>query len=106
MIEAELTINIPLLDSEKHLQAGIINRVGKKIIPTLKRVTPVRTGKLKAGWESIIVDTTVLITNDVPYAGYVENGTRYFQGRGMIRQLKSRFQDILIEETEKAYATL
>ena len=50
-------------------------------IKEIKSWTPVRTGDLKRAWryES---DT---IYNDMPYASFVENGTRFFEGYYMVR---------------------
>lgn len=52
----------------------------------LRDVTPVRTGRLRSGWRVSAVGSTLSVTNNVPYAGYVENGTRKMRARSMANQ--------------------
>ena len=51
----------------------------KKAIAAAKAATPVRTGRLKAGWR-LIGDQLV---NDMPYGGYVNDGTPRMAARDM-----------------------
>ena len=46
--------------------------------------TPVRTGRLRAGWNIAHLDgDSAMITNDVPYAGFVDAGTPHMYPRDM-----------------------
>jgi hypothetical protein len=58
--------------------------------------TPVRTGRLAAGWKvSHYGGTEWLVTNEVPYAKHVEFGTRHAPPVGMLgrafSQAKARY---------------
>lgn len=46
--------------------------------------TPVRTGALQAGWETVPTDVGFQLTNDMDYAIYVEAGTPHMAPRGMV----------------------
>jgi hypothetical protein len=58
------------------------------ILALAKKFTPVVTGRLKAGWKKVIKATcpygnpqkTIIIENRVPYAHFVEYGTRLMKG--------------------------
>lgn len=66
--------------------AGIRDSSARRILTKTKQATPVKTGTLKEGWELEKTDKdTVTVKNDVPYAGYVENGTPKMDGRFMLR---------------------
>jgi hypothetical protein len=62
---------------------GAIDRglydLGTAAVRRLANATPVRTGRMRAGWRSTLVPTRsqMRITNLAPYAGYVTGGTRY-----------------------------
>jgi hypothetical protein len=53
--------------------------LGQDGVRLLANATPVRTGRMRAGWRSTLVPTrhALRITNVVPYAGFVTGGTRY-----------------------------
>lgn len=59
--------------------------------------TPVRTGNLKNNIDS---DSTSIF-DDAPYAGFVEGGTVYFEGRFMLEnslgEIEEEFIDNLID---------
>ena len=65
---------------------NITQRSARRIYSAARRTTPVQTGTLKAGWE-IIKDGRAKYTvkNEVPYAGFVENGTPKMDGSFMLR---------------------
>lgn len=49
--------------------------------------TPTETGRLAGGWKVELVDgTRWVVTNDVPYARYVEFGTKYVAPAAMLGQ--------------------
>lgn len=59
----------------------------KRAVAFIKSVTPVRTGRLQAGWKlSDLGGEQAMITNDVPYAGYVNDGTPRMAPRDMTGQ--------------------
>jgi len=51
--------------------------------------TPVDTGRLKAGWETKVRPSEILIRNEVPYAGWVEDGNDYTEGAHMLKTTMS-----------------
>ncbi len=53
--------------------------VGRDGVRLLANATPVRTGRMRAGWRSTLVPTQhqMRINNTAPYWGYVTWGTRY-----------------------------
>ena len=69
-----------LLQRIEKVKSDFINEVGYN----LSIYTPVRTGTLLNGMK--IDKINFSISNDVPYAYYVEYGTRYFPGRYMMTQ--------------------
>jgi hypothetical protein len=52
--------------------------------------TPVKTGRLKAGWRH---DDRSKIYNEVPYTKYVEEGTYKMEGYFMVRDTLPRIED-------------
>ena len=57
--------------------------IADKFIAEVKMRTPVDTGRLQEGWQSEVTPTHINISNDVPYAGYVEMGTAHHAPVGM-----------------------
>jgi hypothetical protein len=65
-----------------------IDRRTNVILDLAKRFTPVVTGRLRAGWKKHIKPKCpwgnsqgrIIIENKVPYASYVEYGTRLTKG--------------------------
>lgn len=47
--------------------------------------TPVQSGKLRGGWDSMQTGNYAEVFNDVRYAGFVEYGTRNAEGTKMLR---------------------
>ena len=60
----------------------------------VKARTPVDTGRLKAGWETKVTDDEITISNDVEYAGFVEDGTEHMSGAHMLKTTQSEFHEI------------
>lgn len=52
---------------------------------TLKANTPVKTGKLRDGWSVMQTKKGLGITNQTPYAIYVEMGTKHMRPRNMLK---------------------
>lgn len=54
-----------------------------------KARAPVRTGRLRAGCVGSVEETessvAAVLTNEVPYAGFIEFGTRYMRARPFMR---------------------
>jgi hypothetical protein len=50
----------------------------------IKKYTPVKTGKLRNGWSLADLNPySAIISNDVPYAEFVNDGTPYMAARNM-----------------------
>lgn len=60
-------------------------KIAEKIIYRVKRRTPVRSGRLRDGWNSSITPSKIIIYNDVDYAPYIEYGTPTIEPVGMLR---------------------
>ena len=60
----------------------------------VKKLTPVKTGRLKAGWKR---DKNI-VSNDVPYLQYVDQGTRYIKPR---RLIEAAFQRIINNDEDR-----
>lgn len=56
----------------------------------VKATSPVRSGKYKAGWSVRPVGAGLLWKNPMPYAGYVELGTRFMPGQHVMEKAISR----------------
>lgn len=80
---------------DKHLK-NLSEQVYKDVVAAGQEVrngavkkTPVDTGNLRAGWQARQKRTTrggeVTVFNEVPYAGFVEYGTRYQAAKPMLR---------------------
>ena len=63
----------------------IVRKVTQQLTDAITASTPVETGKLRAGWHMVKnSDSNWVIANDVPYARYVEYGTRHMAARPMM----------------------
>jgi HK97 gp10 family phage protein len=61
-------------------------RVATKVMNRAKKLTPVRGGYLKSRWVLKKIKQGIYhITNDAPYAGFVETGTANMEGRHMLK---------------------
>jgi len=63
-----------------------IGRIAEQLCADAQARTPVRTGRLAAGWRVAEGDRkgSRLVVNDVPYAHFVEYGTRDMAAEPMI----------------------
>ena len=60
--------------------------------------TPVKTGRLKAGWQN---DNRSAIYNEVPYTKYVEEGTYKMEGYFMVRDTLPKIEDYFGEMVQR-----
>ena len=60
----------------------------------LKSETPVRTGRLQAGWRMNFGGSSVSFVNDTPYAEYVNDGTPRMYPRNMTGKLMEVAEEI------------
>lgn len=59
-------------------------------------VTPVRTGRLKRGWQVDAGPDGLTLINEVPYAVWQNDGnTRGLQGRNMTGRAQARLGDLM-----------
>lgn len=63
-----------------------------KLLADLKAVTPVRSGRLSSGWSVKLAGNGLEVSNQTPYATYVEMGTKRMPGRHMLGQTLPRAQ--------------
>ena len=59
----------------------------------LRMVTPVRTGYLASRWNTRLNGSVLVLENDAPYAGFVENGTRFMRARPMAKKVAPKARD-------------
>jgi hypothetical protein len=67
----------------------------KRLGVVAKASTPVKTGRLRDGWSVNASANSVTLSNDVPYADYVDKGTSRMSARNMTKAVESEAQDIL-----------
>lgn len=70
----------------------------------VKQRTPVRTGKLRNGWEIEITKDKINIKNDVEYAQFVEDGTENMRGAHMLKTTFSERNAIAKQAAKRATA--
>jgi hypothetical protein len=98
-------VKVNLLASGALFQPGIarkaidraVQRTAKEGAKIIADRTPVRSGDLQEGWHPVKDG----ILNEVPYCGYVENGTSRSVGRFMVRRSVSEIEQLLESELEK-----
>jgi len=67
-------------------------------LSTIKNATPVRTGRLKAGWEiQNDLSSTMRISNPVPYAVYVDDRRLIVQRS--LQGIENYFKDDLLKNS-------
>lgn len=64
----------------------------------IKARTPVDTGRLKSDWNVKLEGNGLRITNDAPYAGFVEFGTSKMAARSMMTTSLPDIQRVFIDE--------
>lgn len=70
------------------------NEAGLRLMHLIQDATPVKTGKLKAGWKMkpiTEVGDMVEVTNNVEYAIYVNDGTHKMAPRLMVEKGIAKF---------------
>lgn len=68
-------------------------------VDILKSLTPVRTGKMRDAWELNL--STRTIDNDVPYAKFIDLGTRFIQPFNITKQALPRIKDRFRENLQR-----
>jgi hypothetical protein len=64
----------------------------------IKAKTPIDTGLLKSDWQVKLEGQGLRITNNAPYAGFVEFGTRKMAPRAMMTSSMPEIQSVFIDE--------
>ena len=74
-----------------------LHRLGSSINNLAKQLAPVRTGRLRSSIYSKVKDWTLIVGAKVPYACYVEFGTRYIRPRRFLtRAIKTYLPQLQI----------
>lgn len=67
----------------------VVDKTGMEALRNAENLTPVKTGKLKSGWKIARKGKggkrRTEISNNIPYAVFVENGTNKTSPRNMLR---------------------
>lgn len=71
-----------------------IQEFADEFLDRVARRTPVRTGRLKAGWDVEVSTDEITVENNVPYAGFVEDGTEFMSGAHMLKTTVSEIDEI------------
>jgi hypothetical protein len=89
---AGATFRVVDRQAPRRAAAPHVASVASKVVAQIQAGTPVQTGRLRAGWRVVPgrVPGVQLLVNDVPYARFVEYGTRRRQanpaaGRALAR---------------------
>lgn len=107
MFNAHINEYTPFLQNEPQVMRNVLDDTQAYSLGETRRLTPVRTGKLKGAWAGAITNgDTLIVSNDTPYAGYVERGTRYFKGRKMLQRSIPMIERYLLARLKVAYDQL
>lgn len=79
----------------------LVNDVGDETLSRVKDKTPVASGRLRDGWVLDKTDTAFQLSNDVPYAGYVEEGTTDNAPVGMLATTVLEIPDMIDQHLNK-----
>lgn len=60
-----------------------------------RHITPVQTGDLRAGWFKDYAQGAII--NEVPYALFVDEGTRFMAPRDMSGKTTAKLHDLVVE---------
>lgn len=91
------TIDIGKFDKDKVFSiitvemTNIMKGIQDEVLSKIKDRTPVSTGTLNSSW---ILNNNI-ISNDTPYAGYVEEGTYKMPGAHMVQQTIAELPTII-----------
>lgn len=94
----------------KRKKDRIVEETSKEVKRDAASLTPVRTGRARAGWRVQARKETARIWNNVPYVRYLEYGTRRMRPRRMLRtamakgevRLEQRLRLLLQKEIARA----
>lgn len=89
---------MPVIDIKLPDFGVLIEEVTTEIKERIKDRTPVRTGRAQTGWES----TPGRVWNDVPYIGYLEEGTSKMSPFHMVRTTLEELPEIVENALKKA----
>lgn len=67
----------------------------------VKARTPVDSGELKMSWKADIEGNGIRYTNEIPYAGFVEHGTRKMASRNMLSDSLPDIETVFYNELAK-----
>jgi hypothetical protein len=71
----------------------------ERSVELLREKTPIRTGVARDGW--FVTRSPHGITNSVPYVKFLEEGTKYFEGRWMVRETTPKIEKLLVDALGK-----
>lgn len=92
MTDARFTVTDP--SAPRRACSGMIRQVAENVAADARSRTPVESGDLKAGWkvEPGRAEGVWLVLNDVPYARFVEYGTRNDPAHPMLGPAAARYR--------------
>ena len=67
----------------------------KSYVEYAKEVVPVKTGELKESIKGEVIDKSVIISTDVPYADHVEFGTENSSAQPFMRPALNRTEEFI-----------
>ena len=80
----------------------VVQEVTEEIKVRVQMRTPVASGRAQAGWESSIANGQGIISNDVPYIGFLETGTSKMAGNFMVRNTLEEVPDLIKAAIERS----
>lgn len=94
---------------EKNVRRDVektVDRTGEDVKRIAESNTPVLTGKLLAGWKTIVSgrggSRNKTVVNDVEYASFVENGTRGRAPRKMLARAEIKGEKLLMKRLRRS----
>lgn len=65
---------------------GFMQNFADEFLIRVKEKTPVKTGRLQNAWEAEVTPDLITVSNDVPYAEFIEFGTPTISPFAMLQQ--------------------
>lgn len=99
----KVDVNTDLLKGERWSEA--ISEAQKNVeteaVEELESYTPIDTGRLISNWKVRGNDLAINISNETPYAKFINSGTRYIKPRNMVKKSTPKIIDLYEKEILK-----
>ena len=86
--------------------AEMLKEFEREFMERVMRRTPIDKGKAREGWQSQVNKEQLVISNDVPYIGELENGSSKQAPSGMLRITVEESQQIVEAAAKKTHRVI